>query len=88
MNQAEQYMVVHVKLFAVLRDRAGTSAFMLDLRGGATCADALSAIGERFPSLAPMLPRVACAVNQEYVATGGILREGDELALIPPVSGG
>ncbi|MBA3272470.1 MAG: MoaD/ThiS family protein [Chthoniobacterales bacterium] len=81
-------MVVHVKLFAVLRDRAGTGAFTLDLPKGATCSDALSAIGERFPSVASLLSRAACAVNQEYVAASMVLEDAQELALIPPVSGG
>ncbi len=81
-------MVVYVKLFAVLRDRAGTGEFTLDLPEGATCAEAMSAIAERFPSVASLLSRVACAVNQEYVTADAVLQEGQELALIPPVSGG
>jgi molybdopterin converting factor subunit 1 len=79
---------IRVKLFAILRDRAGVSEFELSLDEGATCADALRAIGDRFPALVQYLDRAACAVDQEYAPRETILRAGQELALIPPVSGG
>lgn len=81
-------MNIRVKLFAILRDRAGSGDVDLPLDDGATCADALRALGERFPALAPHLDRAACAVDQEYVPRDTILQTGQELALIPPVSGG
>jgi molybdopterin converting factor small subunit len=58
-------MRITVKLFAILRERAdGTSELSVQLRAGATVADALTTLGDRFPELRSFLPRVAYAVNQ------------------------
>jgi molybdopterin synthase catalytic subunit len=81
-------MHITVKLFAVLRDRAGTNQIDLELPAASTAADASRRLGERFPAIANYLPRVAHAVNQAYVPASTVLSDGDELALIPPVSGG
>jgi MoaE-MoaD fusion protein len=82
-------MVVHVRLFAILRERAGTDRVELRLRPQATVADALSALGEIEP-LTALLERLPMrmAVNRDYAAPETILTAEDELALIPPVSGG
>jgi len=82
-------MTVSVKLFAILRERAGRDAVELDLASGATVADALAALG-REPGLAELLPAVpvTMAVNRRYAGNETALAEGDELALVPPVSGG
>jgi len=74
---------VKVRLFAVLRERAGADEVVLDLPEGAVVGDAL----ERLGSLAEGLPLVL-AVNREYAPGDRALDPGDELALIPPVSGG
>jgi MoaE-MoaD fusion protein len=76
-------MVVHVRLFAALRERAGSDRLELELPDGALVADALAAVDD----LARDLPLVL-AVNREYAAPEDRLAPGDELALIPPVSGG
>jgi MoaE-MoaD fusion protein len=76
-------MVVHVRLFAALRERAGRDAIDLELPEGALVSDALAAVDD----LARDLPLVL-AVNREYASRGDALSPGDELALIPPVSGG
>ncbi len=81
-------MKINVKLFAILRDRAGASEVSVDLRDGATVADALEATVARFPEIRTLVPRAAYAVNRSYVAASVTLKEGDELAIIPPVSGG
>ncbi len=81
-------MRIHVKLFAIVRDRAGASDVVLHLPLEATVSDAAAMLGERFPAIAPDLPRVAYAVNQLYARPNVVLNDGDELALIPPVSGG
>jgi molybdopterin converting factor subunit 1 len=81
-------MRITVMLFAVLRDRAGTNQIDLELPVESTAADASRQLGQRFPAIADFLPRVAHAVNQTYVPASTVLNEGDELALIPPVSGG
>jgi MoaE-MoaD fusion protein len=74
---------VRVRLFAQLRERAGRQELELDLPDGARVADALAAVDE----LAAGLPLVL-AVNREYAPHEQELHAGDELALIPPVSGG
>ena len=76
-------MVVRVRLFAILRERAGTGELELELPEGACVADALESVG----ALADGLPLVM-AVNREYARADATLHAGDELALIPPVSGG
>jgi len=81
-------MRVNVKLFAVLRERAGVSGFDLELPEGAAVSAAREAIAARYPAAAPMLGRAAFAVNREYVREDALLRDGDEVAVIPPVSGG
>ena len=81
-------MRVVVRLFAVLRERAGTSELVLDLPAGATVATAAQALSECHPAIRDHARHVAYAVNREYVSAGAVLHDGDELALIPPVSGG
>ena len=83
-------MVLQVRLFAILRQRAGSERLEIELAEGATVADALRAIGAASPPLAEALEAmpVVMAVNRAYVDEGTRLASGDELALIPPVSGG
>lgn len=81
-------MTINLKFFAILHDLAGVRESTLELPQGATVANASDAIARQFPMIAKHLPRVAFAVNQEYRDRETILQEGDEIALIPPVSGG
>jgi molybdopterin converting factor subunit 1 len=81
-------MRVRVLLFAVLRDVAGVREIELDAPARANAAMVGRLIVERFPQLAGYMPRIAFAVNQNYVQGEAELHEGDEVALIPPVSGG
>lgn len=81
-------MHVQVRLFAILRDAASVGDVRLELSEPATVASVAGPLVERFPLLAPYLSRVAYAVNCNYAAPTTELREGDEVALIPPVSGG
>jgi MoaE-MoaD fusion protein len=76
-------MEVRVRLFAGLRERAGTDELSLELPAGASVHDALEQIRE----LTAGVP-VVMAVNQEYATDDQALDAGDEIALIPPVSGG
>jgi molybdopterin synthase catalytic subunit/molybdopterin converting factor small subunit len=76
-------MHVRVRLFAGLRARAGADEIGLELPEGASVGDALERVG----ALTEGLP-VVMAVNQEYADRSVALQAGDELALIPPVSGG
>ena len=77
-------MRVHVRLFAGLREHAGLSEATLDLRDGAVVGDILAAM----PELANTPAGVAFAVNRTYADADKPLADGDEVALIPPVSGG
>ena len=76
-------MLVRLRLFAILRERAGASELEVELPEHARVSDALAAVGD----LAAGLPLVL-AVNRVYAEPDQELRAGDELALIPPVSGG
>ena len=76
-------MEVTVRLFAMLRERAGAREVTLDLPDGARVRDAIAALGD----VAAGFPLVM-AVNREYAPDDQVLDAGDELALIPPVSGG
>jgi MoaE-MoaD fusion protein len=76
-------MEVTVRLFAMLRERAGKGSVTLELPDGASVRDALDALA----GLADDIPLVM-AVNREYASEDDLLDAGDELALIPPVSGG
>jgi molybdopterin converting factor subunit 1 len=82
-------IVVRVRLFAILREHSRRNEVELRLRSGATVADALRALAEIEP-LGDLLRRlhVQMAVNRDYATTETVLAAGDELALIPPVSGG
>jgi molybdopterin converting factor subunit 1 len=79
---------VHVRLFAVQRELAGERDVPLELDAGATVESAWQALVARYPVLAPGRPSVRFARNGEYVDAGEPLAEGDEVACIPPVSGG
>jgi MoaE-MoaD fusion protein len=74
---------VRVRLFAILRERAGADEIELQLPEGAHVADALAGLGALSSGVS-----VVMAVNHEYADLDTPLRPGDELALIPPVSGG
>lgn len=83
-------MKIEVQLFAILRERAGQSSIELELAGDATVGDAIRSLSESNGRLAEALEKidVVMAVNHEYAPIEQVLREGDELALVPPVSGG
>ncbi len=84
-----EVMRVDVRLFAILRERAGRERIEIELGPGATVADAIDALGDE-PGLEGVLDRlsVTMAVNRDYASPETVLVAGDELALIPPVSGG
>jgi molybdopterin converting factor subunit 1 len=81
-------MQINVRLFAILRDAAGTADLVLDLPEDATVALLAEPLLARYPALGRHLPRVAYAVNRSYASRDTRLHDGDEVALIPPVSGG
>jgi molybdopterin converting factor subunit 1 len=81
-------MRIVVKLFAIIRDRAGMGEFTIELPDRSRVSDGVALITRLNPAIADLVPRAACAVNLEYVSPNTVLHDGDELALIPPVSGG
>jgi molybdopterin synthase catalytic subunit len=81
-------MQVRVLFFGVLKDLAGRSSDSLTLPDQATAADVLEHYEKRLTSLKGKLSSIAISVNQEYAGPEAKLHSGDEVALLPPVSGG
>jgi molybdopterin converting factor subunit 1 len=81
-------MTLTVLLFARLRDAAGADAVPVTLPPDATVADLRRALAEVNRELAGLLARSAVAVNHDFADDARVLAPGDEVAVIPPVSGG
>jgi molybdopterin converting factor subunit 1 len=81
-------MKVSLLLFAGLRDAVGQRTLCMEFEDGATVNDLKRRLGVEYPRVEPMLATVVCAIDDEYVRAEESLREGAEVALIPPVSGG
>ena len=81
-------MKTKVRLFAMLREKAGMPEFALELPEASTVADLRAEMTRRFPGLPVSAPTTMVAVNAEYAEETHLLHDGDEVALIPPVSGG
>ena len=79
---------VRVLLFDVLRRETGRRELALEVAGGATGTDLLDELAAAHPPVARHRPTIRLAVNHRYVALGTVLEDGDEVALITPVSGG
>ena len=81
-------MQVRVLLFGVLKDVTGRASDEVTLPEGATLRDLLARYQSQFPRLGEMAPSLALSINQEYAAASSALHDNDEVALLPPVSGG
>ena len=81
-------MRVTVRLFARLRDIVGAGDLALELTDGATAQAAWDRLAAEHRDLAPYRDVSSCAVNEEYARFDTRLHEGDEVAFLPPVSGG
>jgi molybdopterin synthase catalytic subunit len=81
-------MRVQVVFFGILKDIVGSSEAQFELHVGATAAELWTVLQAQTPGLARFQKSVAVAVNQHYSEPGTLLHEGDEVALLPPVSGG
>jgi MoaE-MoaD fusion protein len=79
---------IRVRLFAMQREAAGTRELRVEVPLGATVDDAWNAVVRTIPALAPGRSSLRFAVNGEYADERRSLADGDELACIPPVSGG
>ncbi|HLH09243.1 MAG TPA: molybdenum cofactor biosynthesis protein MoaE [Terriglobales bacterium] len=81
-------MQVRVLFFGALRDWSGCASDSLSLPEGATLGDVVSHYEQRIPKLKQFLPSIALSLNQQYAQTDSVLHDKDEVALLPPVSGG
>jgi len=81
-------MRVHVLFFGMLKEAVGKSSDSVELPEGASLGDLLEHYASISAELKGILPSLAAAVNQEYAGAGTRLKPGDEIALLPPVSGG
>jgi len=79
---------VTVQVFARLREVAGRPEWTLDVPPGASVGDVWNAAAGERPGLSEFRRGVSCAVNAEFASWSSIVREGDEVAFLPPVSGG
>ena len=75
-------------LFGAAADRAGTREVELSVDDGATLRELWPLLVDRHPDLLPMRDTLAFAVNGEYVRMDAGVSSGDEVAILPPVSGG
>lgn len=81
-------MRIRVLLFGQLKDIIGQPEESLDLQPGTSLSDLMAHYGKRFPRFKPIAPSIACSVNREYAPASAVLQDGDEVGLLPPVSGG
>src|SRR5438105_10536318 len=81
-------MRVRVLFFGMLKEMVGKSTDTIDLPDDASVADILQRYESQIPRLKAVLPSLALAVNQQYASPGTKLKSGDEVAMLPPVSGG
>ena len=84
----ETTMQFDVRLFALYRERAGASLISVEVPEDATVGALTDAVRGMYPRLAPPEVRIVVAVNAEYADDDLVLNPGDEVCLIPPVSGG
>ncbi len=79
-------MQVTIRLFALYREAVGQRTLTWTVDAGATVADLWQALRDAYPNLPNVAP--TAAINAEYVSPTATLRDGDEVAFLPPVSGG
>jgi molybdopterin converting factor subunit 1 len=79
---------VTVLLFARLREVAGVGETVCDVAEGARVGDVWQAVSAAHPGLDAFAPAVSCAVNADFASMTSGVRDGDEIAFLPPVSGG
>ncbi|MEK6565911.1 MAG: molybdopterin converting factor subunit 1, partial [Bacteroidota bacterium] len=85
---AKGAMKVRVKLFSIAKDLAGFEETVVEIPSGSSAEIVLDQLIARNPRFVDWKPSLRLAVNQEYVRNEHLLSENDEVAVIPPVSGG
>ena len=81
-------ITLRVKMFAMIRDLTGSGNITLTVADGCTVESLCTDLMSRYPGLERWRSHMRFAVNNEYVSAGHLLRDADEVAVIPPVSGG
>ncbi|MFQ5707176.1 MAG: molybdopterin converting factor subunit 1 [bacterium] len=81
-------MKIKLKYFAQLRDLLHSEENELELSSSITVLELMPVLADRFPQIREHLKVISIAVNNEYATKDTLLQEGDEVALIPPISGG
>lgn len=81
-------MRVKVQLFARLRELAGRGECDCEVPAGSSVADVWHAVADRHASLKPFGTAISCALNADFARMTAPVQEGDEVAFLPPVSGG
>ena len=81
-------MRVTVRLFARLRDIAGAGELSREAAAGASVGAVWSSLVKEFPELSAYEKSISCAVNEDYSRFTATVKDGDEIAFLPPVSGG
>lgn len=79
---------VKIKLFATLKERAGTAEIHIDLTEATTVRELRAAISRQHPALAELVARSVVSINREFAFNEDSVQPADEVALFPPVSGG
>lgn len=81
-------MIVKVLFFASLKDITGESGIDLELDENADVESLKVEVTSMYPKLKPFMSFVKIAINQEFAEANSVIKNGDELAILPPVSGG
>jgi molybdopterin synthase sulfur carrier subunit len=81
-------MQITVKLFSLMREKAGTDTIPLEVPAGAVLTQAVAILVRQYPMLEPYIANTRFSVHMDFVDPETVLAEGDELVLIPPVCGG
>ena len=81
-------MRIRVLLFGQLKDIVGRQEDLLELTPGSKVETVVARYSSEFPRFGSLAGSIACSVNQEYASGSAVLRDGDEVGLLPPVSGG
>ncbi|MED5580345.1 MAG: MoaD/ThiS family protein [Nitrospinota bacterium] len=81
-------MLVKVKCFAWAYEVTGSDEIEVEMKESAKVSDLREILSQKFPKFSGRMESIAVSINQEFVGEGAIISSSDEVALIPPISGG